>query len=57
MDATDGPETEMRDGAVPQNAEPGLYHPVVRTTDRGGSPALSVLRVGRMDQPEVAIVR
>ena len=31
---------------VPQDARPGLYHSLLHTTDRGGSPALLMFRIG-----------
>jgi hypothetical protein len=40
---------------VPRDAEPGLYHSLVHTTDRGGSPALLIFRVGLEDRPEVSV--
>jgi hypothetical protein len=40
---------------VPPDAEPGLYHSLVHTTDRGGSPALLMFRVDLEDHPEVAV--
>jgi hypothetical protein len=42
---------------VPRDAAPGLYHSLLRTTDRGGSPALLMFRVGLQDHPEVAVER
>jgi hypothetical protein len=40
---------------VPQGAEPGLYHSLVRTTDRGGAPALLMFPVDLQENPEVAL--
>ena len=40
---------------VPENAEPGLYHSLLRTTDGGRAPALLMFRVARHDHPEVAV--
>ena len=40
---------------VPRDAEPGLYHSLIHTTDRGGSPALLMFRVGLEDRPEVSV--
>lgn len=40
---------------VPQDAVPGLYHSFLRTTDRGGSAALLMFRVGHPDHPEVTV--
>jgi len=34
---------------VPQDAAPGLYHSLLRTTDRGGAPALLMFGVGPED--------
>ena len=42
---------------VPQDARPGLYHSLLNTTDRGGSPALLMFRIGRQDHhAEAAVV-
>jgi hypothetical protein len=40
---------------VPRDTVPGLYHSLLRTTDRGGSAAVLVFRVGSQDRPEVAV--
>jgi hypothetical protein len=42
---------------VPQDARPGLYHSLLNTTDRGGSPALLMFLVGRQDHQEAAVAR
>jgi hypothetical protein len=40
---------------VPQDAAPGLYHALLRTTDRGGLPALLMFRVGLENHPEFTV--
>jgi hypothetical protein len=42
---------------VPEDAAPGLYHSLLRTTDRGGSAALLMFRVGLQDHLGVAVAR
>jgi hypothetical protein len=41
---------------VPEDARPGLYHSLLHTTDRGGSPALLMFRIGLQDHHEKAAV-
>jgi hypothetical protein len=40
---------------VPQDARPGLYHSLLRTTDRSGSTALLLFRVGLQDDREADV--
>jgi hypothetical protein len=41
------------DLSVPDDARPGLYHSLLETTDRGGSRALLIFRIGRQNHQEV----
>jgi hypothetical protein len=41
---------------VPQDARPGLYHSLLHTTERGGSSALLMFRIGLQDHHEEAAV-
>jgi hypothetical protein len=40
---------------VPEDARPGLYHSLLHTTDRGGSPALLMFQIGLHDHQEAAV--